>query len=92
MTSSSWLIRFSTFVSVLLLALALLCSARYTFVSFSGTYKEAMLSEGRSLKVSLADYGETSANKGHDPPSSRVRGHHGGGGGRHRRHRSDRRG
>ncbi|CAN1150788.1 hypothetical protein LINPERPRIM_LOCUS18004 [Linum perenne] len=90
MTSSSWLIRFSTFVSVLLLALALLRSARYTFVSFSE--EEAMLSEGRSLKVSLADYGETSANKGHDPPSSRVRGHHGGGGGRHRRHRSDRRG
>ncbi|CAN0854838.1 hypothetical protein LINGRAHAP2_LOCUS6032 [Linum grandiflorum] len=82
-------IRVSTFVCVLLLALALVSSARYTSVSFS---EEEMLSEkGRSLKVSLADYGETSANTGHDPSSSKVRGHHSGG--RHRRRRrSHRRG
>ncbi|CAL1402325.1 unnamed protein product [Linum trigynum] len=68
--------RLSTFVLLLLalsLLLPLLSSARYTTLSFS---EDAItVVEGRALmKLSLTDYGEPSANQGHDPSQSKSRG------------------
>ncbi|KAL4340173.1 hypothetical protein GQ457_08G001380 [Hibiscus cannabinus] len=69
----------------LLFTLAVFSSARNT-ISISGD--EILLAgEGRSLMMSIDDYNEPSANRGHDPPS-RTRG----GGGNGRGHRRGRKG
>ncbi|KAK0603996.1 hypothetical protein LWI29_011012 [Acer saccharum] len=51
-------------------------SARINTISFSGN-DQMVLMGGRSLKVSIDDYGEPSANRGHDPPRSRGAGGNG---------------
>ncbi|CAI0540718.1 unnamed protein product [Linum tenue] len=70
--------RLSTFVLLLLalsLLLPLLSSARYTYTTLSFSEDALTVVEGRALmKLSLTDYGEPSANQGHDPSQSKSRG------------------
>ncbi|KAK3206557.1 hypothetical protein Dsin_020603 [Dipteronia sinensis] len=54
-------------------------SARINTISFPEN-DQMVLMGGRSLKVSIDDYGEPSANQGHVPPRSRVAGGSSGGG------------
>ncbi|XP_039028497.1 protein PSY3-like [Hibiscus syriacus] len=63
----------------LLFTLVVFSSARNT-ISVSGN-EIVLAAEERSLIVSIQDYNEPSANRGHDPPSSTR----GGGSGRGRR-------
>ncbi|KAK3206552.1 hypothetical protein Dsin_020598 [Dipteronia sinensis] len=54
-------------------------SARINTISFSEN-DQMVLMGGRSLKVSIDDYGEPSASRRHDPPRSRGAGGSSGGG------------
>ncbi|CAN0913019.1 hypothetical protein LINGRAPRIM_LOCUS331 [Linum grandiflorum] len=63
-----------------LCVLLLLSSAVASFVAEQGK-----LSKGRSLKVSLADYDEPSANRGHEPRARASQGRGRGAGPRGRR-------
>ncbi|KAL9367649.1 hypothetical protein Peur_038848 [Populus x canadensis] len=63
----------------LLLVFAVISSARNT-ISFSD-YEMALAIKGRSLKITLNDYGDPIANRGHDP-SQRNKNWGGSGGGR----------
>ncbi|GKU93405.1 hypothetical protein SLEP1_g6999 [Rubroshorea leprosula] len=60
----------------LLFTFALVSSARLSISTPAVSGEEAVWSvKGRSLmSVRLDDYGEASANKGHDPPSARKKG------------------
>ncbi|RXH84870.1 hypothetical protein DVH24_041638 [Malus domestica] len=67
----------------LLLAFAVISSARNTVLFSDDEVVMAMKMEGRSLRVTTNDYDDPTANRGHDPSAfapSRVRS--GGGGGR----------
>ncbi|KAE9594178.1 hypothetical protein Lal_00016978 [Lupinus albus] len=63
------------FCSFFLLTFLLLCSvtARNP-IFFTKTDHEDSSMLGRSLKVDLEDYGEPTANRGHDPAWKRARG------------------
>ncbi|KAL9404764.1 hypothetical protein Peur_001736 [Populus x canadensis] len=63
----------------LLLVFAVISSARNT-ISFSDN-EMALAIKGRSLKITLNDYGDPIANRGHDP-SQRNKNWGGSGGGR----------
>ncbi|KAI4305290.1 hypothetical protein L6164_028662 [Bauhinia variegata] len=58
------------FCFCILFAFFLVCSARNTIL-FSDDDEGSANIVGRSLKMSLEDYGEPTANRGHDPSRNR---------------------